>query len=131
MVSYRNAFSHTSTQTHNFFHTDTKSWTVALLLPHSRLTLNIHTSHITHTHICTYSHSRKFPHLQYSAADVPVTGLAPDPELCVVVGLTVRCPVPARGREETVCQFKCASFFDAFSKVLVIITTIESHSKSI
>lgn len=39
-------------------------------------------------------------HLQDAAADVPAAAVAPDPELGMVVGLTVRNPVPARDREE-------------------------------
>lgn len=42
----------------------------------------------------------KCTHLKYSAADVPVTAVTPDPKLSVVVSLTVRYPIPSRDKKK-------------------------------
>lgn len=42
----------------------------------------------------------KWVYLKYSPTDVPTAALTPDPKLSVVVGLTVRDPIPTRNRKK-------------------------------
>lgn len=68
----------------------------------------------------------KCTHLKYSAADVPVTAVTPDPKLSVVVSLTVRYPIPARDTKKGTTKQQ-QNFPAIFTKDFSFVTSKNVH----